>query len=135
MSSILNNAAGIKPPVLNRDIIVLDSATTHDAVEIPSTWLAHWVTIQADGCDVVFGFSTDPTAEVSTTGKSTLTGAAVSAVGATSGMKIDDGQERHFDLSLLATLESGGKWHFVHEESAASAYVRLIRSSGPSKRD
>lgn len=132
MSTILHVAARVKPPKLATDIIVLASSTTHDAMEIPDSWYGSYITIQADGCDVYFGFSTSASAEVSPTATSTLTGDLPNTP-ATVSMKLVDGQEKDFDLSLLER-QAGQKWYLIHEESAGSAYVRVIRSSGPVSR-
>lgn len=135
MSAILNNSVSMRPPVVGKDLIVLASTTTHDAVEIPSDWLQSWLTVHADGADVYLAFSTSASAEVAPTGTTTLDGAAVSAIGATNGWKIPEGQTEHFNLAELPKLPGAQKWHLVHEESAASAYVRCWRSSGPATRD
>lgn len=134
MTASLDNAASIKPPVIGVDTIIIASSTSSARVQIPTSWLGSWITVKADGCDCYFGFSASATATVDGTAVTTITSGAVASHGTGECDKVVDGGKESYDLSKLEKLSSTQHWHFVHKESAGSAYVRLIRSSGPASR-
>lgn len=133
MSAILHNAARVKPPRLESDVVVLASATSSGRLRIPASWLGSYITVQAEGADVYVGFSTDASAAVDRTATTTVT-SEVPNFPATLPQRIPNGSQADFDLSLLEPLSAGQFWRLVHISSATGGYIRIIRSSGPASR-
>lgn len=130
--SYLHNAASVTPPVSGSDdMVVLGSSDTAAVFQIPATWLTCHITIEADGADCYLAFTKDSTLALDGTDVTTLDAdGAIDTHGTAEGVKVADGGSKSFNLAALPGLASGERWYLAHVESAASAYVRINKSSG-----
>jgi hypothetical protein len=128
MSRDISSSLTIPPPITSVDTIIIASSTSVARCMIPENWRNSWITIMADGCDVYLAFSYSVAATVDITAVTTITSSAVASHGTGECVKLLNGTSMHFDMSKAG--RKNAPLYLVHDESAASAFVRITRSSG-----
>lgn len=125
--SEVSKAAAVTPPVPGSNIIVRASVASAERIKIPDAWRRGWVTIEADGVDVYFGFG-GSTVAVDSTGTTTLSSEEVSAYDGGECSKIPSGAEKAVDLSQIQPVIQD--LYISHVESGTGGYFRMTLTSG-----
>ncbi len=95
------------------------ATTTSQAHALPREWQGRYVVMRADGADVHYGFSPNPSAAIDSGVAATAAGASAGAGGI-----IPDGTsfETH---RVVPRVVAGGDIYFVREVASDSATVRI----------